>query len=99
MKNKILTDVDCIGGKMNRVCFVQDKALLRRNPMFDLRVRSSVESRWIVHQESSLERAETGIEMIESLIDEPQTDHLDTEQLRDQRVCIELCAKTVPCPK
>ena len=49
MENEGLTDIDCVGGEMNRVRFVENETFFHWDPAFDLGVRSGVESRRIVH--------------------------------------------------
>src|SRR6202795_5193051 len=49
VKNECLTDVDCVRGEMNRVDFVENKTLFRRNPACDLGVGPGIESWRIIH--------------------------------------------------
>ena len=99
MENEGFADVDCIRGEMDGVRFFEDKTFFYRDPAFDLGIGSGVERGWVVQEISSLERAETGVEMVEPLINKPETDHLDAEQLSDERVRIEFCPKTIPRPE
>src|SRR5260370_10632222 len=99
MEDESVADIDGVSGEVNGVSFVEHKALFLGHPTFDLGVGTRVECRRVVQQKAPFEWGETGVEMVEALIDESQADDLNVEQFGQERVSVELGAEAVACPE
>ena len=76
--DRIACEIECIG-------------ISHRNPVFGRHARrdpclgSGIESCWVIHEIASLKRAEAGIEMIKTFINQPQRLNVDVEPIGQKR--------------
>ena len=99
MQDYAVADIDGVTGKIAGVHRVDDDAFVRGNPALDRDTRLVVKRGWVVHQETVGQRTETGVDVIKARIGQTDGHELCVEVVLDDRVRLDLRAKTEAGPQ
>src|SRR2546426_12662052 len=79
VNEKPVADIHGVAGEANRVGFLHRDSFFDRDALFDKTIGISVECLRIVQEPTAFERTKTGIEVIETRVDQPQGNDLDVQ--------------------
>ena len=94
-----VSDHHGVAGEVERVGGIHLAALLGGHADTDGLERVVVEGVRIVDDAATGQRAEARVEVVEPLVDQPERNHLDVEQLREVAVCLQRRAHAVAAPE
>src|SRR5210317_2150269 len=98
IQNDAIADIHSVAREVASIKGINNDALVRRNAAFDSNARFVVKCWWVVHKEAVCQGTETGIDVIEARIGQPDRYDFNIEEIPYLCVGFNFRAETVARP-